>query len=334
MGYPLPVQRRRRRRRYVLLLIVAAIVITITALVVRFIAERREFDDYLEAARVTATRYEALGVRADAVVAGLETANRASLLEVLSESSAEATAAAEELDAIPVPNSAVVPAGFLEVAVDSWHTGVIDFEDAVLAVLDNPDDPIGGLLLEESFMNFRVGDRAYTKFTEAMAEVDEDAEVRPYPVVVFIPVELNGRFDSLLIADRVQALEADLAVQHDVAVSDVRFDPAPAGDRGGQIVIPFSDALNVEATMTNRGNEPEEDLTARLILTDTAQAVIDQQEQLIDEMAPGESATLSFTNLVTNPGEFYELVIILLVPGDDEPESNRYSEVFFRNEAE
>jgi len=334
MGFPLPVQRRRQRRRYVPLLIVAAVVITIAALVVRFIAERRELDDYLEAARVTATRYEALGVRADAVIAGLETADRASLLEVLSESTAEAQSAAEELAAVPIPNSAVVPAGFLEVAVDSWHTGVIDFEEAVLAVLDNPDDPIGALLLEESFMSFRVGDRAYAKFAEAVAEVDEDAEARPYPMVVFIPVELNVRFDSLLIADRIQALEDDLAVQHDVAVSDVRYDPPPAGDRGGQIVIPFSDALSVEATVTNRGNEPETAVTTRLILTDTSEVVISQQEQLIDELAPGESATLAFTNLVTDPGQFYELVIIILVAGDDDPESNRYSEVFFRNEAE
>ena len=177
----------------------------------------------------------------------------------------------------------------------------------------------------------RVGDRAYAHFIEAVGPVDDEAVVRPYPTVEFIPVELNTRFDANLIAQRIQALQG-LTAQHDIAVSDVRFDPAPAGEREGTMVIPFRAAITVEATITNRGNEPESDVAVNFRLIEGTVVVVSQQERRLEILEPGKSKTLTFGELPVKGGEFYEAVIDVSLAIDDDPGSNRGSRVFYVDE--
>ncbi len=149
-----------------------------------------------------------------------------------------------------------------------------------------------------------------------------------------MPPELEGRFDATTVLQRIAALE-DLGPVTDVAVADVRFDPAPSGDRDGQMVIPFSPTLLVEATVTNRGNEPVTNLTATMLLlgVDTGDLIADER-RMIGRLDPKQSATITFADLPVEPGNFYEVVIAAPLDADVEPDSNEVRQVFYRNEPE
>lgn len=332
MGYPLPIQRRRRRRRRIVVLVGLMVVVVLAALVVRFIAERSMVNDYLDAAREAASTYEALGVRADALIAGLESADRPSLLDVLDVTAAEARDAADAYAGVEVPSEAATQDGFLRVAIEAWRAGLVGFDSAVRDVLNDPTDPVGVQDLKASFLDFRVGDRAYSHFLEVIPDLDDNADARPYPLVEFIPLELEGRFDATLISDRLQALQV-LNPLHDVAISDVFFDPAPTGEREGQIEIPFSASLDLSVSIVNRGNEPEFALPVRMRLIEGTDLVVDERSDLITGLEPGEAIVVTFTNLIVKPGEFYEAVLTVDLDIDDDPTSNRLTQVFFRNDS-
>ncbi|MDH3425910.1 MAG: hypothetical protein OEM22_04485 [Acidimicrobiia bacterium] len=332
MGYPLPIQRRRRRRRRTILLIATLVVVVLAALILRFVTQRQAVSDYLEAAREVAFTYAGLGVRANTLVAGLEGADRSSLLEVLTNTAAEANEASDTYHAFAVPSDAKTQDGFLSVAVESWRTGLVGFDEGVKAVLEDPSDPIGIQSLDASFLNFRVGDRAYLLFLESIPDLDDNTEARPYPEVEFLPLELEGRFDAPLIAERLQALE-DLVAYHDLALSDLAFDPVPTGEREGQIEIPFSATLDLSVIVVNRGNEPESDVTVRLRLIEGSDVVVDERSETIVALEPGEAIAVAFPDLAVRPGQFYEAVLTVDLQIDDDPTSNRLSQVFFRNDS-
>lgn len=332
MGYPLPIQRRRRRRRRVVLLVGLMLAVVLAALVVRFISERSMLTDYLDAAREAASTYEALGVRADALIAGLETADRSSLLDVLDATATEARNAAAAYQDSEVPTEAGTQDGFLSVAIEAWRSGLVGFDSAVREVLDDPSDPVGVQDLKAAFLDFQVGDRAYAHFLEVIPDLDDNVEVRPYPQVQFIPLELEGRFDATLISERLQALEV-LTPHHDVAISEVFFDPAPTGEREGQIEIPFSASLDLSVSIVNRGNEPEFALPVRMRLIEGTNLVVDERSDLITGLEPGEAVAITFADLIVQPGEFYEAVLTVDLDIDDDPTSNRLTQVFFRNDS-
>lgn len=332
MGHPLPYQRRRSRRRRTILLITTLVVVVLAALVLRFVSQRQAVNEYLDAAREVAFTYEGLGVRANTLVANLEQADRSSLLEVLTNTATEADEASVTYHAFEVPGDARVQDGFLSVAVESWRTGLVGFDEGVKAVLEDPSDPIGIQNLEASFLNFRVGDRAYLLFLESIPDLDDNTEARPYPLVEFLPLELEGRFDAPLIAERLAALE-DLVAQHDVALSDLAFDPVPTGEREGSILIPFSERLDLSIFVVNRGNEPETDVTVGLRLIEGTDVVVDERSETIVELQPGEAIAIAFIDLAVRPGQFYEAVLTVDLEIDDDPTSNRLSQVFFRNDS-
>jgi len=332
MGHPLPFQRRRSRRRRSILLVTVLVVGVLAALVFRFVSQREAVSNYLEASREVASTYEGLGVRANTLVASLEQADRSSLLEVLTSTATEADEASATYHTLDIPGDASTQHGFLSVAVEAWRTGLAGFDEGVKAVLEDPEDPIGIQNLEASFLNFRVGDRAYLLFLESIPDLDDNTDARPYPEVEFLPLELEGRFDAPLIAERLAALHG-LVSHHDLALSDLAFDPVPTGERDGFQEIPFSPTLDLSLVVVNRGNEPETDVTVRLRLIQGTDVIVEERTETILELQPGEATAVAFPSLAVQPGQFYEAVLTVDLEIDDDPTSNRLTQVFFRNDS-
>lgn len=329
MSYHLPVVRRRRRRRTLWIVAVASLVMLLVLLAVQFVEDRTKTADYLDVARGTASTFEALSIRADTVVSGLEEADRPALLTVLTETSTEAAAAENALLEAEVPSDLASAAAFLTTAVAAWRDGISQLETGIDMLLEDPTSVPGSAALTSSFLDFRVGDRAYARFTVLVAESAGD---RPFPDFGFVTPERELRYDAALVVRRLAALES-LAPGHDIAIADVRFDPAPTGDREGRAVIPFSSTLNVEVSIVNRGNEPESDIPVRMRLVGLAGDIIDEEVQVIPTLEPGAAVNLLFADLPVQPGEFYEIVLFADLATDEDPTSNEYSESFYRNDS-
>ncbi|MDH3730295.1 MAG: hypothetical protein OES13_04090 [Acidimicrobiia bacterium] len=329
MSYSLPVVRKRKRRRAIWVAAVGSVIVLLGLLAFRFIDDRTRLRTYLDAARDTASVYEGLAVRADALIAGLEAADRPALLGVLEETSVEAAAAERSLLDVHIPNDVGTAGGFLTTAVAAWRDGIGELEMGVGLLLEDPGDVNGGTALKASFLDFRVGDRAYEQFAVLIAE---HAGERPFPDVAFVTAERDLRYDADLVVLRLAAV-ASLAADHDIAVADVRFDPEPTGDREGRAVIPFSATLNLEVSVVNRGNEPESDIPVRLRLVGRLGDIIYEDSQTIGSLLPGAAANLLFSDLPVQPGEFYELIIAADLDNDEDQESNVVSRSFYRNDS-
>ncbi len=308
---------------------VGSVIVLLGLLAFRFIDDRTRIRTYLEAARETASIYEGLAVRADALIAGLEEADRPALLGVLEETSLEAATAERLLLDVAIPSDVGTAGGFFTSAVAAWREGLGQLEAGIGLLLEDPTDVDGSSALRTSFLDFRVGDRAYDHFAVLIAE---QAGERPFPDVVFVTADRDLRYDADLVVSRLASI-ASLVADHDIAVADVRFDPEPTGDREGRAVIPFSTSLDIEVSVVNRGNEPEIDIPVRLRLVGRLGDIIHQDAQAIGSLEPGAAANLLFTDLPVQPGEFYEVILFADLDIDEDQESNVYSESFYRNDS-
>lgn len=308
---------------------IGSVIVLLGLLAFRFIDDRTRLRTYLDTARETAAVYEGLAVRADALIAGLEDADRPALLGVLEETSLEAATAERQLLDIQLPSDVGTAGGFLTAAVAAWREGLGQLEAGVGLLLEDPTDVEGSSALRASFLDFRVGDRAYEHFALL---ITEQAGERPFPDVAFVTAERDLRYDSDLVVLRLAAI-ASLVADHDIAVADVRFDPEPTGDREGRAVIPFSASLDIEVSVVNRGNEPEVDIPVRLRLVGRLGDIIHEDSQAIGSLVPGAAANLFFTDLPVQPGEFYEVILFADLDTDEDQESNVYSESFYRNDS-
>jgi hypothetical protein len=285
--------------------------------------------DYMDAAREAAATFDALSVRTDALIGGLEEADRASLLRVLRETTTEAAAADNSLVDVAIPEDLATAGAFLATAVEAWRDGLADLQVGIETLLGDSGDIIGAAALDDAFLDLRVGDRAYARFAVL---IEPEAGERPFPLVAFVTPERQLRYDAELVTSRLAAVESLLA-DHDIAIGDVRFDPAPTGDREGRAVIPFSPTLDLEVSVVNRGNEPESDIPVRMRLVGLTGDIVDEDSQVIAELAPGAAANLKFVDLQVEPGEFYEVVLFADLETDEDPTSNEYSESFYRNDS-
>ena len=308
---------------------IASAVVLLGLLAFRFIDDRSRVMAYVDAARETVATYQALAARADALVAGIEEADRPALLAVLGETSLEAAAAENSLLGVDIPGDVAPAAGFLTAAVGAWRDGLTALESGVELLLEDPGDVAGVAALGSAFLDFRVGDRAYSHFVALIADA---AGERPFPGVAFVPAGQELRYDADLVVKRLAALES-LVADHDIALADVRFDPEPTGDREGRLVIPFSAVLNLEVSVVNRGNEPEADIPVRLRLVGLDTDITHDDSQLIESLEPGAAVNLLFVGLPVQPGKFYEVVLFADLESDEDPSSNEYSEAFYRNDS-
>ncbi len=331
MVYPPPV-RRRRRRRLLLLLATVGIAALIVVLVVQLRTERRNVGEYLEVAFTAAQSYRDVAADIDMIVTDLAGRERPTVLAALDEAVATAEAADTALLEAVAPVSVGPASGFIAAASASWRSALTLLEDTMLTMLDDPGD-IGGITrLDAVFLDFRVGDRAYSRFLDAVTELDPELVAFTFPEVRFIAGGKELAYDGEILAERIQAL-ARLSAVHDLAIADVAFVPAPVGDQEGVPVVPFAETFEVQVTLANRGNEPESGLAVEVTLfrQDGSQDPASEQ-RTVETLAPGEAVVLSFPALPVEPGAMYELVARTGLPDDADLTSNEVRRVFIRND--
>ncbi len=330
MVYPSPLRRRRRRRLF-WLIGASAVVVLIAVLVVQLRTERRRVGDYLEVANSAAQTYKELAGDVELIITDLEARERPRVLETLREAVAAADEADAAVRAAEPPSGAGALSGYFTASSGSWRDGLALLESTIAALLDQPDDFARQALLETVFLDFRVGDRAYQRFLEAVDGMEDDLVTFTFPEISFVAPDKEIAYDAGAFAERIQALAA-LSARHDIAVADISFLPQPVGDEQGVPVIPASDDFEAQVTLVNRGNEPEGELELELLLLRLEGGTsVATESRTIEPLGPGDALTIGFPDLPVEQGIMYELVARAPLDFDADPASNELRKVFIWN---
>ncbi|MBU1227971.1 MAG: hypothetical protein KJ698_12270, partial [Actinobacteria bacterium] len=203
------------------------------------------------------------------------------------------------------------------------------FRQAILTLSNDTLDETGRSQLESSLNDLRVGDAAYREF-QAMVRGTPEAGMlaEPFPGVAFVPAARVDEFTAeAIIRQMLQA--PGLGVIVNLGVADIRLDPSPTGERNGIPVVPVSETLDAEVTISNRGTVPIDTIVVNLTMVSNEGDTYEDSRG-IERLEPGELSTVRFENLPVQGGRFYE-VVFALGGQDDDPTDDRVSFQFIRN---
>jgi hypothetical protein len=197
----------------------------------------------------------------------------------------------------------------------------------LLALTQSAADESGEEWLRRGLLDLQVGDRAFAGFLEVLEDVDTSELGREFPVVAFVVAD-DMAYDAADLARRL-AMTPGLEAVLNLAVADLRLDPAPVGQQVGLPVVPLSDFLSVEVTVANHGTALVASGEVALDLL-SQDGTIHQDRVSFGALEPGSLTTVGFADLPVEPGKLYE-IIVSLVGGDDDPSDDQVTFTFIRN---
>ncbi|HSF85417.1 MAG TPA: hypothetical protein VLG28_07145 [Acidimicrobiia bacterium] len=326
------IYRRTRRRRQLAIFLTLAVIAAVIALAARYRTERRETMDYLALVDEVAQEHLVISQSLRELFDTLGSLDRPDIVERIGMLGSQAEESVAQLETAVVTRPAAEVHGLFSVAVRSWATGVSNMDEAVVEVMDQPDD---ATVSPDSFVgtvtDLRVGDEAYAAFLDAVLRLDEEFEPPVYPDVAYLggpePADVEA------IASRLR-LRRSFTERHDVAVT-ANTRPEPTGDRNGVAIMPFSETFDVTAIVTNRGNVPQEEIEVMLLLTadGTTEVPPFEERRFLPSLAPDASMSLEFAGLAMRPGTLYTLRVTASIADDADVENNVW-EVAFASNAE
>jgi hypothetical protein len=325
-----PVRRQRRRRTVVVVLVVVSVILGTAYAVTRAQSDRQLRREYLDLAAEVAAGEEDAAVRFSDMVVRLDELSRPAVVELLGEIEESVVDLSRRLESADPPSGRLERAHvFFAVAAQKWKDGVLDTRNGIETLSESPLDPDGLAALAAGLIHLRVGDGAYAEFQALALEVDTDDVGREYPEVAFVPEESELLFEATDIARRI-FLTPDLGVVRNLAVADIKLDPSPIGDQEGVPVVPLSETLAAEVTVSNRGTIDEIGIVVELdlISSDGSQVTFDQEIEMI---GPDALTSITFEDLPVEPGGLYELAAAL-PGGDDDSSDDVATLVFIRND--
>jgi len=329
MGYPMPGSRRPRRQRRWWVVILIGGLIGIVALAVSFRNERRNVSAYLEVAKQVADAQDDIALSLQDLFLNLGESQRNDVLDRLARLEDDSVALQNELAAAPVAGPVTEANAFLTVAISAWADAIASLDDAFLLILDEADDRLGQSMLETAFDTLRVGDLAYSQFEASLTELEEGVVTREYPTVRYVAHDRPQLYEAGTVSQRLLALGV-LSERHDLAVSGV-IEPPPAGEQNGFPVLPWTESVEVQAVVTNSGNEAEFDVPVTLSYKALGGSETTAEERIVAVLDPGAATTVVFSDLDITSGVIYEIEVRVALQGDADGENDVWSMKFVRN---
>ena len=326
-----PAMRRRRRRRNIIILVIVAVVSVAAYGITRAQGEAEITRTYLDAAYEVATGMASAAESFIEMITEVEQFTRPRMVQTLDTIEARSDELASLLSGANPPSDMERADLWLQMAITAWRNGLSDARAGLLSLASDPVDidGSGGDSLNRGLIDLRLGDRAYQGFLSEVSDVDTTLLGGSFPTVVFVPASAEELFDPVALGRRM-FLTPDLAPVDDLAVADLRLEPAPVGSSGGIPVVPVSAGQSVEVTITNRGNETHTDIVVTLVLVSSDGEQF-EATSTIDSMAGGAARSVSFADIPVNPGRLYQ-VTVFLPPGDDESDNDSITFRFEMNE--
>ena len=153
--------RRTRRRRQFAIFLTIAVIAGVIALAARYRTERRDTIDYLDAVDEIAQEQMVAAQSLRELFDTLGSLDRPEIVERITLLGDQTADSARQLDDAVVTRPAAEVHGLFSVAVRSWEAGVAILDEAVIEVMDQPDD---ATFTPESFLEattrLRIGDEA------------------------------------------------------------------------------------------------------------------------------------------------------------------------------
>jgi hypothetical protein len=215
------------------------------------------------------------------------------------------------------------PVEVLRLALDQWRTGLEALRTEILAVADDTAEPLPSVRLLNSLIDMRGGDRLFRSFVASMERADVTQPVSPFPVVEFVPVQIDmgSLGDALLSA--ASNPESLLRLRAELALTQVITEPELIVNTDGGLVVTDTESLVVKAVVSNGGNTVTEPIELLLTLLQ-AGAVVAERSVTVEPVEPGAQTTVAFEVLDVVPGSDYGLVVSLPISPDEEiTEDNR-----------
>ncbi len=323
--------RRRRRRRVLAALVGLVVILAVVYAATRWQSERQVSREYLDGALAFADGEADLAGRLADMLDRLEHIGRPGMATILDELQERAAALAGDLeDAGSPPGELGSGDLYLHIAAVRWQDGIAYLRRGLLALSESAVDENGRDWLCRGLVDLRVGDSAFAGFLEILEGMDTSDLGRDFPVVAFVAAEDAVLYDADDLARRL-VMTPGLEATVNLAVADLRLDPAPVGEQVGLPVVPLSESLGVEVTVANRG-------TARVVEVEVALDLLSQDGTIFSDrqstgvLEPGAATTVGFADLPVEPGKLYE-ILVSLVGGDDDSSDDQISFTFIRNGA-
>lgn len=268
------------------------------------------------------------------VVARAGSAQRVELTTITDDSVDTLAAVRDELNTIEeAPEEVAGVITILDLALQSWTTGVASFTNTMLAAADGDTSPALPDQLLDGLLELRAGDRLYARAVAALAEADITQPVSAMPEVAFLPAGYPiGAASSSLIA-QAQSVDSPLALEPSLAIEQVTTVPEWVLDTADALVVDATEQLTVRVVVTNAGNSAS-DPTGASIEVAGGDGSSQAQSMAVPALAAGEKTTITFEPIAVTPGRQYSLVARLdLAPGEAETADNSRTLSFRVNEA-
>jgi hypothetical protein len=141
-----------------------------------------------------------------------------------------------------------------------------------------------------------------------------------FPEVAFLP---SGPLGYLYGIRNAIEGATGLDLRRDLEVSAVKLDPKEVKVDNGDLILPATDSIVVEASVRNSGNQPESDLVVSVTLRDSVGTVAGQFTDRVGTLDPRASTTVDFNPLTVSPGSTYTMTVsVAVVPEELDVENN------------
>lgn len=214
--------------------------------------------------------------------------------------------------------------------LESWGAGLERFEEASLALVDDPEDLTAETRLGEALALLAAGDTLYTILAEEIQQLGADLELNgSMPQVAYVPV--NGTTPGFLgaLAGRLRVAENMVTVKG-VTIANIKTIPEPTGgDQGDSVRLPFTESVDVQVVVANDGNVPESEITVGVRLEDINGGVLHDENEIIELLNAGEEYVASFEDWAVEADTLYNLRVFVLPSGEGAVAPNPVDYGFF-----
>ena len=319
--------RRFRRRRWLLIVVSLVAVISMIAFLVSRQTEQRGAVEFFASADEASSLHAAASTELESALASIGVAERQDLTLRLQNVSDKAAAADALLDP-DIPSGIGASYGTMATASSSWAVGTEDLGRVIASMMDGELVEDSQEQLEAALDLLRVGDVSYSLFLDSLSGIPEDVDTPSFSGVVYINPDAQNPllYDAQTLALRILSSYV-LSPHRDVSVSGMT-NPEPVGESGGLPVVPFSESLDIQAVVSNVGNEDEPTIGVLLEISDIESGTVLKDTQTVTDLAAGASTTVTFTDLEITQGRLYQAKVVVTIAEDIDPDNNVWEMTF------
>ena len=313
--------RRRGRRRWPLIVVTLIAIVSVVVYLVSRQTEQRGGVEFFAAADQASDISISASAELEGALSSIGVIDRQELTRRL-QSVADSATEADSLLNMEIPSNIGNSYGTMATATASWARGARDVNTAITAIMDGVLIEGATEQLEAALDLLRVGDSAYDLFMENLPTVDEGIDVSGFVSVTYVNLDAPALliYDAQSLVIRIQT-SYDLSPHHDVSVNGTTT-PDPIGETGGIPVVPFAPSIDVQAVVTNVGNQDEPTVIVVMDVIDITSGVLVSQTQTITDLIAGASTTVTFSDVDIRPGSLYQVKITLEIEDDIDLDNN------------